>query len=124
MLPGNAFDFHECVHGESGNLDSGTGGLVIAERLLVYLVDDGKVVHGVEEHLRKSLDDWRGKRTGHLTVVFITFPISLPEASTTARRFLNTCFACSSTLPATNFPVTGSSATFPDTNKRSPNFTA
>lgn len=52
MLPGNAFDFHERVHGESGNLNSGTGGLVIAERLLVDLVDDGKVIHGFEEHGR------------------------------------------------------------------------
>ena len=54
MLPGNAFNFHERAHGESGNLNGGTGGLVIAERLLVDLVYDGKVIHGVKKDLGNS----------------------------------------------------------------------
>jgi hypothetical protein len=59
-----------------------------------------------------------------LTVVFTTFPRSLPEASTTVRRFLSTCFACSSIPPGTISPVAGSSGMFPETNKRSLNFMA
>ena len=59
-----------------------------------------------------------------LTVVFTTFPRSLPEASTTARRFLSACFACSSIPPATISPVAGSRGMFPDTNKRSLNLMA
>ena len=63
-------------------------------------------------------------KTELLTVVFTTFPKSLPESSTTARRFFRACFVCSLMPPVTISPVAGSSGMFPETNKRSLNFMA
>lgn len=44
-------------------------------------------------------------RYEELTVVLITFPNSLPPASTTAFKFFNACAACASTPPSTYHPA-------------------
>ena len=53
IVPGNTLDFHQHVLGKPGHFDGRPGGLVIAERLLVDAVDGNKVVHRLEEYLRK-----------------------------------------------------------------------
>ena len=94
-LPGNALDFYEHVLGKSGHFYCRPRRFVVAERLFVDSVDSSKVIHRFEEHLRK-----KGRMPGVKwkievrTVVFTTFPKSLPEASTTARRFLSACSVC------------------------------
>jgi len=124
-LPGNALDFHQHVLGKSGHFDSRPGGLMVAEGLFIDAVDGDKIIHRLEEHLNRR---WSGTKyemkVNVPTVVFTTFPRSLPDASTTARRFFSACFACSSTPPVTISPVAGSSGMFPETNKRSRNFMA
>jgi hypothetical protein len=52
-LPGNALDLHQHVLGKSGDFDSRTGGLVVAECLFIDAVDGSEVVHRLEEYLRK-----------------------------------------------------------------------
>ena len=123
-LPGNALDFHQHVLGKSGHFDSRPGGLMVAEGLFVDAVDGRKVIHRLEEYLKRSSGTKYEMKANVPTVVFTTFPRSLPDASTTARRFFSTCFACSSIPPATISPVAGSSGMFPETNKRSRNFMA
>ena len=124
-LPSHTLDFHQHILGESRYFDSRPGRFVIAERLFIDAVDGCKVVHGLEEHLGKLGPGYLVRNEPDtLTVVFTTFPRSLPDASTMARRFLSACFACSSIPPATISPVAGSRGMFPETNRRFPNFMA
>ena len=53
--PRNTFNFHEQAHGK-GYFNGGPGGLMGSERLFVDAVDDSKVVHRLEEYLKKSPD--------------------------------------------------------------------